>query len=212
MSIVLIGSIKGGVGKTTLATALASAWGVAGREVLLIDADEQGTATEYTQQRAERLPAGPGYTAVRLTGAAVRTQGRALAPKYQTVVIDAGGRDTGSLRAALTIADRVLIPLAPSSFDLWSLDQVAALLTEARAVRDVRAEAILTLCAPAGRDADQAAEAVRELGLDLAPVRIVRRAAWPNAGGQGLTPSESRPRDAKAVAELDGLVRYLSDI
>ena len=41
-----------------------------------------------------------------------------------------GGRDTGSLRAALTIAEAVLIPVKPRSFDLWGVDQTADLVRE----------------------------------------------------------------------------------
>jgi hypothetical protein len=53
-----------------------------------------------------------------------------LVPKYDDIIIDVGGRDTGSLRAALTVADLVLVPVQPRSFDVWALDQVATLVME----------------------------------------------------------------------------------
>jgi hypothetical protein len=59
-----------------------------------------------------------GYTAVSLRGSAIRTQARQLAPKYNHIIIDVGGRDTGSLRAALTVAELVVVPVQPRSFDL----------------------------------------------------------------------------------------------
>src|SRR3712207_5095581 len=110
--ILTIGNTKGGVGKTTLAVNLAVARAAAGRDVLLVDGDEQRTALTFTELRAERLGC-PGYTAVALEGPAIRTQVRQLAPKYDDVIIDVGGRNTGSLRAALTVADLVLIPMQP---------------------------------------------------------------------------------------------------
>src|SRR3546814_13728868 len=68
--ILAVGNTKGGVGKTTLAVNLAVARALAGRDLLLVDGDEQGTALTFPELRADRL--GPaGYTAVALTGAAL---------------------------------------------------------------------------------------------------------------------------------------------
>src|SRR5215213_11530088 len=102
--IVTVGNTKGGVGKTTIAVNLAILRAAAGRDVLLVDGDEQGSASLFSQLRAEQL-GGCGYTAVGLHGAAVRTQVRQLAPKYADTIIDVGGRDTGSLRTVLTVAN-----------------------------------------------------------------------------------------------------------
>src|SRR3546814_8834281 len=71
--IVAVGNTKGGVGKTTLAVNLAVARALAGRDLLLVDGDEQGTALTFTELRADRLGQA-GYTAVALTGAALRSQ------------------------------------------------------------------------------------------------------------------------------------------
>src|SRR3546814_5718785 len=69
--ILAVGNTKGGVGKTTLALNLAVARALAGRDLLLVDGDEQGTALTFTELRADRLGQA-GYTAVALTGAALR--------------------------------------------------------------------------------------------------------------------------------------------
>src|SRR3954453_8337587 len=106
--IVLIAQTKGGVGKSTLAINLAIERSRAGRDVLLVDADEQGTAMDFTALRTEALGS-PGYTAVSLAGPAVRTQVLQLQPKYEDIIIDAGGRDTTGLRAGLTVADVAIV-------------------------------------------------------------------------------------------------------
>ena len=103
-------TVKGGVGKTTLAVNLAIVRTDEGQDVLLVDGDEQGTAWLCTQLRTERMGR-PGYTAVSLHGAVWRTQIRQLAPKYDDIIIDVGGRNTSSLRAALTVANTLLIPM-----------------------------------------------------------------------------------------------------
>jgi len=97
---------------------------VAGSDLLLVDADEQATASDFTAIRTEKLGS-PGYTAIQLSGSAVRTQVLQLAAKYDDIIIDAGGRDTSGLRAALTVANVAVVPFQPRSFDIWTLDKVA---------------------------------------------------------------------------------------
>lgn len=207
--IIAVGNVKGGVGKTTLAVNLAIFLARSGRDILLIDGDEQQTAMAFTELRNTTLNGKAGYTAVALQGAALRTQVRQLTPKYDDIVIDVGGRDTGSLRAALTVADTVLIPVQPRSFDLWGVDQTADLVKEAREINDhLRAVTVLNAADPQGRDNDDAAAALRDIeGLEYAPTAIVRRKAFPNAAASGLSVLEHD--DAKAIEEFSRLTKFL---
>jgi chromosome partitioning protein len=207
--ILAVGNVKGGVGKTTLAVNLAIALARSNRDVLLIDGDEQGTAAAFTELRAREKKGPPGYTAVALHGANIRTQVRQLARKYADIVIDVGGRDTGSLRAALTVADVVLIPVKPRSFDLWGVDQTADLVREAREINaGLRAITVLNEADAQGKDNDAAIEALHEVeGLELAPVLIVRRKAFPNAAAAGLSVLEYD--DPKASDEFKRLTDFL---
>jgi chromosome partitioning protein len=207
--ILAVGNVKGGVGKTTLAINLSIALARAKRDILLIDGDEQGTALAFTDLRSTRIEGPPGYTVVALHGANLRTQVRQLARKYSDIVIDVGGRDTGSLRAALTVAETVLIPVKPRSFDLWGVDQTADLVREAREVNDqLRAIVVLNEADAQGRDNEEAASSLKEVeGVEVAPVLIGRRKAFPNAASNGLSVLEWN--DHKAIDELSQLVTLL---
>lgn len=207
--IIAVGNVKGGVGKTTLAVNLAIFLARSGRDILLIDGDEQQTAMAFTELRNTNLKGKSGYTAVALQGAAIRTQVRQLAPKYADIVIDVGGRDTGSLRAALTVADTVLIPVQPRSFDLWGVDQTAELVKEAREINDhLRAVTVLNAADAQGRDNDDAATALQDIeGLEYAPTPIIRRKAFPNAAASGLSVLEHD--DPKAIEEFSRLTKFL---
>lgn len=214
--ILTVGNVKGGVGKTTLAINLAIALTQDSThgDVLLIDGDEQQTAMAFTSLRTSfRNGNGPGYTAVALHGTNIRTQVRQLARKYSDIVIDVGGRDTGSLRAALTIANIVLVPLKPRSFDLWGAEQTAELVREAREVNPtLRAIAVINEADPQSvrmaADNLAAASALEEIdGLELAPLEIVRRKAFPNAAAAGLSVLEYG--DPKAKDEFTQLTQFL---
>lgn len=208
--ILTVGNIKGGVGKTTLALNVAIARANVGQDVLLVDGDEQHTALTFTELRAEQLGR-PGYTVVSLQGAALRTQVRQLHPKYTDIIIDVGGRDTGSLRAALTVTDTLLIPVQPRSFDIWSVDQMAQIVKEAREINDALQAFVLLNAADAqGKDNAEAAAALQEsAGLHLLPFMIGRRKAFPNAAASGRSVTEHSPQDAKAVRELHALLQAL---
>jgi chromosome partitioning protein len=209
--IIVLAQTKGGVGKSTIAVNLAVERSRFGVDVLLVDADEQATATDFTALRTQQLGT-PGYTAVSLAGPAVRTHVLQLKPKYDDVIIDAGGRDTAGLRAALTIADIALMPFQPRSFDLWTLEKIAGLITEAKEYRTepLRAVAILNFADPAGGDNQSAAEALKgNEAITYLETPIGRRKAFPNAATEGRGVSELRPQDPKASSEIAALTQAL---
>lgn len=214
--IITVGNTKGGVGKTTLAVQLAIARALAGRDVWLVDGDRQGTAAAAIAARAE---AGrkPGIACAQYPdGTALRGQVQQQRGKWQDIIIDAGGRDSTALRAALVLSDVLLVPFAPRSYDVWALDDMAALVDEARSVRDgLQAYAVLNLADPGDHSADnaEAAAAVADVPqFEYLPTPIRRRKAFSNAGGAGLAVTELTPRDPKAVAELEALVSSVFNI
>lgn len=210
--ILSVAHIKGGVGKSLLAVNIAIVLAQRGRDVLLIDGDEQGSAATFAQIRAEL--AGPAtFATIRLHGPAIRQQMLPLRGKYAEIVIDTGGRDTGSLRAALTVADVVLVPFQPRSVDLWAGAQIGALVMEARHVNEaLRGCSILNMADAQGHDNEDAFDALKTIeGLEALPLAIVRRKAFANAFsvGLGVTEQTARERDPKAVDELLSVVNAL---
>ena len=211
--IITVGNTKGGVGKTTLAVNLAIARALAGREVWLIDGDRQGTAQTAISMRSD---AGhqPGIAcATYPDGPTLRSQVQQQAAKFDDIIIDAGGRDSSALRAALVLSDVLLVPFQPRSYDVWALNDIAVLVDEARSVRDgLRAIAILNLADPGASSPDntEAAAAVADVPqFEYLATPIRRRKAFANAAAQGLSVLEFKPMDKKAVDELNALVSML---
>jgi len=210
--ILVIGGTKGGSGKTLLATSLTVLRAVTGRDVLLIDADEQGSAMDFTRQRQQRMEGEAGYTAIQTREVDVAVQVRRMAPKYGDMIIDVGGRDTASQRAALAVADRLLIPFPPTSVDLWTTDTVVTLLKEAGAFNPgLRAYAMINKAFPRGADNAAAAALLQEYAdsWTYLDTPVGNRKAFSNAFGVGTVVTEYQPRDTKAIAEIRALYTYV---
>lgn len=211
--ILTVGNTKGGVGKTTLAVNLAIAQALAGRDVWLIDGDRQGTALTAISIRAETGHI-PGIACASYPdGPTLRAQVQQQAGKFDDIIIDAGGRDSTALRAALVLSDVLLVPFQPRSYDVWALNDIAILVDEARSVRDgLQALAVLNCADPGEHSTDNADAAaavadVPQFKYLTTPLR--RRKAFANAAGQGLSVLEIKPQDTKATDELKALLLEL---
>lgn len=207
--IIACGGIKGGVGKTTIATNLAIIRAASGADVLLVDADDQETSSDFTIVRNETLidKGGAGYTSVKLHGASVRTDTLKLSSKYDDIFIDVGGRDTAGQRAALSVAHIYLIPFLPASFDVWALEKVGVLVQEAIAFNpDLLAYCLLNRADSQGKDNLEAIEVADSIeGITYLKAMLGNRKAFRSASAQGLAVTELKPFDPKAVAEVMNL-------
>lgn len=202
-----VGGIKGGSGKTTLATNLAVYLVQQGRDVILVDADDQESATDFTSFRHQTLDGEIGYTAVKITGRELNAHVARLATKCDDVVIDTGGRDTVSQRSAITVSDVYLVPFAPRSLDIWTLRKVENLIAEIMPFNPrLVCLTFINKADARGNYKEDTSDLLRESTvLQFLDTPIGNRISFANAASSGLGVVENKPTDDKAVNEMKDL-------
>lgn len=173
--IVLVGAEKGGVGKSTAATNLAVCLAGNGVDVVLVDADTQGTSAKFAERRAEQSGL-PAVHCVQRTGDVSATV-RDLATRYQIVIVDAGGRDSRELRTAMAVANLFLIPTKASQADLETMPKVNELVGLARSINPhLEAYAVLSMAPtnPMVREAQDAKELLAEFDQIKLATSVIR--------------------------------------
>tara|TARA_Y100001938_G_scaffold134078_1_gene194165 strand:- start:36 stop:671 length:636 start_codon:yes stop_codon:yes gene_type:complete len=128
--IILIGSQKGGCGKSTTAVNLCSELACNNKDIVLVDADRQCTAANWALDRAQN-PELPTVHCVQKYEN-IRDTLLDLDKRYEYVVVDAAGRDSRELRTGMTAAHILIVPFRPSQPDLDTLPRLQEIIVQAR--------------------------------------------------------------------------------
>jgi len=205
--ITMIGSLKGGSGKSTVTFNLAVWLALAGTDVMVVDADPQATLSDVLQVRGEE-----GYKPrVRREPAALLHDNPDVLKSHDQVLVDVGTASMENLRTVIGLADRILVPVPPSQADIWSTQRFLRFVAANANGRDIEVLGFINRADThhAIRESDEAAAALISLpGIEFLRPRLAQRTAYRRSFSEGLAVFEQQPR-SKGAAEWNALAAVL---
>jgi chromosome partitioning protein len=207
--IVVVASIKGGTGKTTISTNLAIIRAQNSSDVLLVDADSQRSASDFASVR-ELEGHAPEITSITITGRSAGAELRRFIPKFDDIIVDVGGRDSSTLRSVLLVADVLVIPFLPSQYDAWALEHMNALIGDVKTLNEkIRAISFINKL-DTNPKIDLSNEATVHASefenITFSNITIGYRVAFRRSVADGLAVTELKSKkDPKAISEIKKL-------
>jgi chromosome partitioning protein len=192
--IITVATMKGGSGKSTVASCIAVYWHLNGRRPTLLDADPQRSIMRV----AARDRALGGIAVVEDATASTSTTARRLSRSGGPVFIDTPGFRSKIALECLAAADFVLIPLKASPFDTDRMLDMVDMLTDRTGGRRPLFRCVLTQTTRDSVIAKHIRSELAEAGLPVLASEMTNRVSYPEATLWGATPSLTDPRGAAA--------------
>ena len=185
---------KGGAGKTTLAIHLAHAIALSKKRVLLVDSDPQGSASGWAATREETSP----FPVIQMARDSLHRDLPAIAADYQHCVIDTPPRVSALARSAILASDLVIVPVQPSSYDVWAAGETVQLIQEAQQFKpDIKAVFIINRRITGTAIGKEIEGALAEMPFPILKTVIAQRVAFAESSA-GYTVIESSVNSAAA--------------
>jgi len=210
--IVMIGGIKGGTGKSTIATNLAAYLANGGADVLLLDVDPQATAYKWAMRRQENYPDAPKVNTAQASGRVFDVV-RDVAKRYEHIVIDSGGHASDAMKSAMLGVQKLYVPLRPSQADLETVGEMVSMVADVKALNSaLEAFSLLSMAStnPSIYEAQEAREALQDVpeialsGQIVRERKIYRDAFFEGVGVVEMTHNKGTPEIQLLAQEIYG--------
>lgn len=207
--IILLGSQKGGCGKSTTAVNISAELVRQGKDVILVDSDIQGTSANWINDRNQNPSLQTVHCIQKYEN--IRETLSDLAKRYEYIIVDTAGRDSRELRTGMTIADILLVPFRPSQPDLDTLPRLDQIIKEAKDLNPKLLVFAMLTMAPTNPVINETAEAKEYLKdfpiLNLLTSVIRERKIYRDCMSEGKGVVEMD--NGKAAGEIQCLVKEI---
>ena len=202
--ITVIGSLKGGTGKSTVTFNLAVWLALNDHEVKVFDLDPQATLSDVGDIREE-----DEYEPVISIS---RSFDELKKAKQEQILVDIGTADTDAMKKAVEITDRIIVPVPPSQADIWSTQRFIKIVLDIRGKKNMpqmlgfvnRADTHIGV-----RETGEAEDALKMLPhIELIDTRLYQRTTYRRSFSEGLAVFELEPK-GKAAAEVNKFASML---
>ena len=212
--IILVGGEKGGSGKSCLAQNIAVfLTNEVQASVVMVDCDPQRTTSDWIQARNNN-PKLPAINCVQLYGK-IRNDLLSLEQHYDYVVVDCGGQDNLALRATMSVASYVLMPLRPKRRELKTVSHMDDIVSTCLMINPkMKASFVITQCPSLPNQASRITEAkdvCRTYDINVLDAVNYCRNIYDDSEESGLSVFELEPQ-GKAADEMRSIACELLDI
>ena len=207
--IILIGSQKGGCGKSTTAVNICAELAGSGHDVVLVDADRQCTSANWAMDRMENKTLAAVHCVQKYEN--IRDTLLDLDQRYEYVIVDAAGRDSRELRTGMTAAHILVVPFRPSQPDLDTLPNMQDIIIQAKDLNPALKVFGLITMAPTNpmiHEETDARDCLKDYpDIHLLTTLIKDRKVYRDAMSDGLGVVEMG--NDKATAEIKNVVKEI---
>ena len=201
--IIVVASQKGGVGKSTIITNLAAALVGMGKSVVLVDADEQTTASEWGASRSDH----PDAIKIDVMQERGEIDKLLESLNYDYVLVDTAGHASIEMRSSMSVADIVLCPFRPSQADLNTLGYLSGVVDMAVTINTKMRTLAIINTAPTNPKMPGVAQAQALIAeypeLALANTVIYHRDVFLSSMSEGLGVTEMTGKSASEIKARD---------
>lgn len=204
--IILVGNLKGGTGKSTIAFNMGVWSAYQTRKTLLIDADPLHTISNLIVVREEEEHT-PSLYSIVAKEADIQKEVERTRDLFDDIIVDIAAGDKVGFEAALKVADKVIMPLLPGQADVWALHDGLDIVRNTKPEIEVMAVINKADTNPMIRETQETEAAIRQLeGITLAPTSIGYRVLMRRSLTEGLGVGEWAPR-SRAASEINHLAQ-----